>query len=300
MIAHLFKNLSDQRMKTILQKVYSEVPRVMKMLAPEGWKKSNYHRQIQEQQQHAFHEYVADILAIKEHSSCVNKQLMDEVTYLNKYALNHEEFHYFQYPQIDQDEQELFFIFLMLLLNISEEGDLLYQQTNESDIIHYYLAYIDVEKIALEIAGEQGHIPKDDIEFFLFSDLTIDWDEMQRFNCLQLIFNILKAEKYIWHHIDDELQHIAICYYEDYNLAYSALPYYERSLQHHEIIKTIQQYVSKYQASWLDPYDFEAIIALFNRHKINYAVLAYVHCYQAFPVGYPYQVYHYIDGYSKE
>ena len=58
--------------------------------------------------------------------------------------------------------------------------------------------------------------------------------------------------------------------------------------------------MSKYQDSCLDPYDFEAIIALFNRHKINYAVLAYVHCYQAFPVGYPYQVYHYFDGYSKE
>lgn len=300
MIAHVFKNLSDQRMKTILQKVYGEVPRVMKMLAPEGWKKSKYHSQIQEQQQHAYSEYLTDILAGKQQSSCVNKQLMDEVTFINKYALNHEEYHSFQYPGIDQDEQEVFFIFLMLLLNISEEGDLLYQQTNESDIIHYYLAYVDVEKIALEIAGEQEHIPKDDIEYFLFSDFTVDWDEMERFNCLQLIFKILQAEKYIWHHIDDELQHIAICYHEDHYLAYSALPFYEKSLRQHEIIKTIQQYVSKYQASWLDPYDFDAIIALFNRHKINYAVLAYVHCYQAFPVGYPYQVYHYFDGYSKE
>ncbi|MFD2904645.1 hypothetical protein [Sphingobacterium anhuiense] len=300
MIAHVFENLSDQRMNNILQKMYSEVPRVMKMLAPEGWKKSNYHKQIQEQQQHAYHEYIADTLAGKLQSSCINKKLMDEVTFLNKYALNHEEYHSFKYPGIDQDEQEVFFIFLLLLLDISEEGDLLYQQTNQSDIIHYYLAYVDVEKIALEIAGEQGHILKDDIEYFLFSDFTIDWDEMERFNCLRLIFKILQTEKYIWHHIDSELQHIAICYHEDYYLAYSALPYYEKSLQQNEIIKTIQQYVSKYKESWLDPYDFEAIIALYNRHKINYSVLAYVHCYQAFPVGYPYQVYHYLDGYSKE
>lgn len=300
MIAHVFENLSDQRMNNILQKMYSEVPRVMKMLAPEGWKKSKYHKQIQEQQQHAYHEYIADTLAGKLQSSCINKKLMDEVTFLNKYALNHEEYHSFKYPGIDQDEQEVFFIFLLLLLDISEEGDLLYQQTNQSDIIHYYLAYVDVEKIALEIAGEQGHILKDDIEYFLFNDFTIDWDEMERFNCLRFIFKILQTEKYIWHHIDSELQHIAICYHEDYYLAYSALPYYEKSLQQNEIIKTIQQYVSKYQEIWLDPYDFEAIIAIFNRHKINYSVLAYVHCYQAFPVGYPYQVYHYLDGYSKE
>lgn len=300
MIAHVFENLSDQRMNNILQKMYSEVPRVMKMLAPEGWKKSKYHKQIQEQQQHAYHEYIADTLAGKLQSSCINKKLMDEVTFLNKYALNHEEYHSFKYPGIDQDEQEVFFIFLLLLLDISEEGDLLYQQTNQSDIIHYYLAYVDVEKIALEIAGEQGHILKDDIEYFLFSDFTIDWDEMERFNCLRLIFKILQTEKYIWHHIDSELQHIAICYHEDYYLAYSALPYYEKSLQQNEIIKNIQQYVSKYKESWLDPYDFEAIIALYNRHKINYSVLAYVHCYQAFPVGYPYLAYHYLDGYSKE
>ncbi|TCR13962.1 hypothetical protein EDF67_10165 [Sphingobacterium sp. JUb78] len=293
MVQHYFKTLPDKRIKAILRKIHLQVPHLMKILAPKGWKESKYHQQILNFQQQAYREYLTALFAEKNENNYINKQNMDQFTFLNEYAISLEEYHYFQYPGIYQDKEEAFYLLFLLLYDICTEGFLLYQHQNTTDIMHYYLPYTDVEEIVLKIAGEQSPISEEDIQFFFLNDIPIDWDDMDRFNCLQLVFEILQEEQYVWHHIDAELMHIAICYQEHSYIEHSALSIYEKSLQKHQITKTIQKYLKSYQHTFVDPFDFAGIISLYNRQKINYAVLAYVHCYQAFPVGYPYQVYHY-------
>lgn len=292
---HVYKTLSGKKLKAIIQKIYMQVPRVMQLLAPNGWKQSDYHKQIEQQQKDEYELFLKEMLDEKHQKNDPFHQREDDMTYLNEYAFRYEDYFTFHFPSLNNDEGEVFAILLQLLYNLTEEGMLIANHKVKPFLRYYYFVYEDLSKIVLQVAYENGLIQKKNLSVSHLWYFQMVLEDMDLFYCMVIIFEILQTENYQWYHIDPDLQYILVAHLEHQNLDESDLPLMERYQRQNEIVITIQNILSPYQKDWMDPFNFNKILSLFNRYKTNLNILAYLHSYHSFPQGYPYRASDYYD-----
>lgn len=289
------KSLSDQQLSAIVQKIYMQVPRVKQLLGPHGWKQSDYHQQIQQQQVDEYEVYLNELLVERQDESSFIHPYEDDKTYLDEYAVHYEDYFIFQFPCLDHDEGEVFAILLHLLYDLTITGVLISYHEVEPCLHHYYVHYDDLSTVAIKVAYQNDLIPKENTTISYLNNIQVVLEDLDLFHCMQIIFEILQTENYQWYHRDSDLVYILVAHHEYQFLEHSDVPFMERYQQQNEIVITILNILSPYQKDWLNALDFTAILSLYNRYKTNYCILAYLHTYHSFPRGYPYRASDYYD-----
>ncbi|AIM37247.1 hypothetical protein KO02_11510 [Sphingobacterium sp. ML3W] len=283
------QKLSSDKLKAIIHKIYMQVPHIMQLIAPDGWKQCTYYQQIVGQQAAEYQLYLDELLHEKKQNNSPIAQNMEDSSYLQEYAIWYEDYFTFQFPRIDQDEGQVFFFMLHLLSDLTQEGLLISAEEVKPREQYHYIDYEDLSRTALEIAYEQQLIEKENLTNGYLRDVPVLVADMDQFHCMQVIFEILETEHYHWHHTDSDLRYIFAAQQEYHDLDEHDIPYIECYHRQNELIQIIQDILRPYPNYGVDPLDFSAILSLFNRHKINYSILAYLHSYHCLPGGYPYQ-----------
>lgn len=307
------EKLTSTIVLAILQEVYNTVPQVMQAIAPLGWKQTPYHQEMISYRKMLYDDY-KDINSSHPESKTVDlPNLKQEIPWCddndckdsNKEEPAHHHYSPFTpeqeirwneeidfdsyflitFPPLYHDHLELFYILAGLLLDITADSTLYRDHHSYA----YYFDEIQLEELIIEIAYRNKQIEKEEANHMLTICPCPPLDDMDLLHCLETLFLILKKQGFHLNFWDYELLLITDLQESYQQIFYQDLHYVEKEQQLWQIQLDIEQVLEGFDDPAVDPLHLPGIIALYNRRKISPLVLAYLHVYDQFPLGYPYR-----------
>lgn len=307
------EKLTSSIVLAILQEVYDSVPQVMQAIAPLGWKQTPYHQEMISYRKMLYDDF-KDSTSIPPRSYTIKLPNPEQdITWCddndckdsNKEEPAHHHFSPFTpeqdipwneeidfdsyflitFPPLYHDHLELFYILAGLLLEITANSTL-YRDHNSND---YYFDETQLEELIIEIAYCNKQIEKECADLMLTICPCPPLDDMDLLHCLETLFVILEKQGFHLNFWEYELLLITDLQETYQQIFYQDLHYADKEQQLWQIQLDIEQVLEHYDDPAVDPLHLPSIIALYNRRKISPLVLAYLHVYDQFPLGYPYR-----------
>ncbi|MNJ92227.1 hypothetical protein D3C87_98930 [compost metagenome] len=282
------KKLNSKITHDILQDVYDAVPAMMKLLAPNGWEGSSFHQELMACRQLFYNDYRNE--DTNQNNDQEGNSILSEYGPHPENEMSMEEYLYITFPPLHNDYLELYYILICILLEITFVSNL--YQDHGSEL--FYLDEIDLEEMVIRIAHKNGQISEDWAEVMNFAFPPPYLDEMEVHYCLEVLFSILKRHGFKLDYYHNELLSIAELQRLHEDLLFRNLDVEEKEKQRQQVQTDILEILYEYDRTPIDPFDFRAIIDLFNRRAVCPLVLAYLHVYHEFPTGYPYRLTDYL------
>lgn len=282
------KKLNSKITHDILQDIYDAIPVAMAHLAPAGWKLSSFHQELMACRQVFYNDYRNE--DTNQNNGQEGNSMLLDYTPLPENEMSMEEYLYITFPPLHNDYLELFYILSCILLDITFVSNLYRPHVSE----FYYFDEIDFEDLVIQVAHENNQIDKEWAEVMVFAFPPPYLDEMEVHHCLEVLFSILKRHGFELDYYHNELLGIAELQRLHEDLLFRDLDAAEKEKQRQQVKTDILDILYDYDRTPIDPLDFQAIIALFNRRAVCPLVLAYLHVYHEFPTGYPYQLTDYL------
>lgn len=282
------QKLNPELVKIMLQEAYEALPTLMTKLAPRGWERSTFHKELMDTRRLYYKDYLKSIKKSKKRPPAELPRKDDEDDF-DPDQMSMEEYLYIIFPPFHNDKLELFYILSCLLLEITLVSNL--YRADDPDFYHFDERKF--EDTVFQIAYQNKEISKEWADVMVFSYPVPFLDEIELHYCLEVLFNILKKQGFqliYWH---DELLFIAQQQEKYAELLYAGLEDQDKEQKRERILGSIQLVLHAFDKGTIDPLNLSAIINLYNRYEICPIVLAYLHVYGEFPKGYPYRLEHY-------
>lgn len=279
------KRLPNHLIFNILSQVYDRLNTLFQKTTPEGWKDSRYHHEMMDDRLSLFEDFNKP--QPNNYAACHLNPEEEE----DEDIFTFENYFYGTFPPMYNDNMELLFCVSTLLSDITNGASLYHPEQDE----HYYIPDRAIEEQLLAVAYDRHEI---DIDTYTMRALVLACpllDEMDCVHTYELLFFILKNMGYQLEHCDIELLHIADLQEAYHDLTYALIPIAQKEQEQREILEELEELLASYDPGALDIFDFQSIVDLFNRKKISPIVLAYLHIYDCFPKGYPYNASDYRD-----
>ncbi|GGH33090.1 hypothetical protein FAZ19_23620 [Sphingobacterium alkalisoli] len=285
------EKLNTKALALLLEKLYTAVPALLPLIAPEGWKNSRYHHMMMYERQEQYQNYIQSMADMgtkqyRPHSRYIapNPDPEEEIDFDSYFGIT--------FPPLYDDHIEVFYTLVDLLVELTSCSFLIRNGAEPQ----YYVDEDGTEALLYEIAYRHGHIDQYTYDTMATICSAPVLDNLNQIQGLECIFAVIRSEGYALKHWDDELLYIRELQEGYDDLSYAPIPAQEKEMTQQDIRKRIQNCLAEYTQSPVDPFDFRSIVALFNRRKICPIILAYLHAYDEFPIGYPYTYRHYNEG----
>lgn len=277
------EKLTSTIVLAILQEVYNTVPQVMQAIAPLGWKQTPYHQEMISYRKMLYDDYKG-INSSHPETKTVNLPDLEQEIPWNE-EIDFDSYFLITFPPLYHDHLELFYILAGLLLDITADSTLYRDHHSYA----YYFDEIQLEELIIEISYRNKQIEKEEANLMLAICPCPPLDDMDLLYCLENLFAILKKRGFRLNFWDYELLLITDLQESYQQIFYQDLHYTDKEQQLWQIQLDIEHVLDGYDDPAVDPLHLPGIIALYNRRKISPLVLAYLHVYDQFPLGYPYR-----------
>lgn len=305
------EQLTTPLVRAILQEVYDSVPKIMNTIAPLGWKQTAYHQEMINYRKMLYDDFRA--INNDEAASYMLKRPTpeEEIPWSDDSDNNNDEavLHPFNQPTTEQevpwyddidfesyftitfpplyhDHLEIFYILAGLLLEITAHSTLYH----DHDGYAYYFDDIQIEELVIDIAYHNKQIKKEEADIMFAVCPFPQLDDMDLLYCLETLFTILKKQDLYFNFWDHELLLITELQEAYHHIFYQDLHYLDKEQQLKQIQMDIILMLERYGGTTVNPLHLPSIIGLYNRRKVSPLVLAYLHVYDKFPLGYPYRI----------
>ena len=266
----------------ILQEVYDSVPQVMQAIAPLGWKQTPYHQEMISYRKMLYDDYKGIKSSHPENKTVDLPDLKQEIPWNEE--IDFDSYFLITFPPLYHDHLDLFYILAGLLLDITADSTLYRDHHSYA----YHFDEIQLEELIIEIAYRNKQIEKEEANLMLAICPCPPLDDMDLLYCLETLFAILKKQGFHLNFWDYELLLITDLQKSYQQIFYQDLHYTDKEQLLWQIQLDIEHVLDGYDDPAVDPLHLPGIIALYNRRKISPLVLAYLHVYDQFPLGYPY------------
>lgn len=307
------EKLTSSRVRTILQEVYDNVPQLMHVIAALGWKQTPYHQEMISYRKMLYDDFKNSNSNYQERYPINLPNPQQEIPWADAIdgkdsnkdepaphavgppapeqeipwcdEIDFDSYFVITFPPLYHDHLEVFYILASLLLEITANSTLYCD--HDADL--YYFDEVQIEELIIEIAYRNKQIEKEEANHMFAICPCPQLEDMDLLHCLETLFAILKKQGFHLNFWDYELLLITDLQETYQHIFYQDLHYLDKEQQLKQIQLDIQQLLEYYDDNTVDPLYLPNIIALYNRKKISPLVLAYLHIYDNFPLGYPYR-----------
>lgn len=286
------------RLLRILEEIYRAVPEILPVIAPHGWKKTVYFRNMMQERRQEHQEFLDTLpQSLSERdpaNDCCPRWQEPETdeSHNDEYYPNFEEYFDISYPPLYDDFLEIYYILTYVLTDITYSSLLIEEGSSRC----YYIDVDEALYLSLSVAYRAGRINKTVHDLRAFVCPAPILDDMDSIYCLELIFRILRQQGYSLVYWDQELLYIRELQQSREELLYAPISPEQREESDLDILSRLRDCLWQYDRNWtVDVMDLREIVELFNRKKTCPIVLSYLHAYGEFPEGYPYTFMRYND-----